>query len=188
LVSEPSTFWYIVKFAPTPTFADVTALNANVEDRDGNLTGEGDCFATPKSVAEAPVSDASNEGAAIVPLATGNGGTAVVGSDLDGTGGGGTCPTALAGETTPRTNAIETKPAKAILRGNEDNRDSNRELEAQTSDQPKAVLTGNWRADRPVRNEKESLRNWRRPTSGAPLRLPSSKQAAVSTCGENHDP
>ena len=50
------------------------------------------------------------------------------GSGFDAEGGGGTCPTAYAGETTPTTNASETRPASATLRGNEDNRDSNRDV------------------------------------------------------------
>ena len=114
-------------------------MNADLPDRGGNFTGGADVTV---SVAFAPCLPGFTLGVFARPDGTGSGFAGCATAVGTGTGGGGTCPVALAGETTPTTNATETKPAKTILRENEDNRDSSRELEAPTSEQPKAVLTG----------------------------------------------
>jgi hypothetical protein len=96
---------------------------------------------------DAPSSVAAALGAAILPFVTGKGtaGFVVVGPALavgDGSGSG-DGPTAYAGDTTPTTNAAETKTVKTALRRKTDNHDSSRGFEARTSEQNKAVLTGN---------------------------------------------
>jgi hypothetical protein len=106
----------------------VIGLYDGAVDGAGNVTGGAD-FTT--RFGDAPSSVGEALGAAIFAVGTGNDGTDVTGTGLSAVeAGGGTWPVALAGETTPRTNTIETKPASAILRGNEDNRDSSRGLEA----------------------------------------------------------